>query len=858
MVMEFLRRLFHPWDTAPWLAAATEGPHCRGPVAETYMAVSRGGGRRIGDAGRRRRPTSSSGARPRAEAPQRRQTYGGGGASTGSGSGGGTGGRTGLRFPSSRGGRSGCSTIVVVLIIGAIYAFQNFGGSESDGGSFLPTTSPTSSAGGGQLTGATPAAGFETNYPALTGAPAGKPGQTWLVMLYQDADDSVLEEDIYFDLNEAEKAGTSDRVTIVSQVDRYSGAYSGDGNWTGTKRFLINQDSDLGRLGSLEVADLREANMSSGETLEDFVVWAMDSYPADNYVLILSDHGMGWPGGWTDPAPGGAADGSTPLQSRLSDHIYLNELDGALGNIRAATGLDRFELIGLDACLMGQLEVFTALSPHARYAVASEEVEPAMGWAYMDFLSALNADPDMSGAELSRAIVESYIEDHEIILDSGARADWLSQGSPFGGLFGPSSQSSPQQLAREVGQASTLSAVDLGAMAELNGRLNEFAYALQSGDQRMLASGRNYAQSFTSIFGSQVPASYIDLGNFVQIVRQNSGGEIARTADGVLAALDQAVIAEKHGPKKAGATGVAIYFPNSELYQNPLSGAQSYTAIANRFAAASLWDEFMAYHYAGRQFSLGDAGAAVPSSGQVRSPAAGGITVAELQSSSTEVGPGDTVTLSADISGANIGHIYLFVGYYDAGSNSVFVADQDYLESDQSRTVDGVYYPDWGAGDFTLRFEWEPVVFAVSDGATMVPALFKPEDYGRPYEEAIYAVDGVYTFVESGEQLRARLLFVDGVMRQAFGFTGDIEAGAPREITPVVGDRFTVMDEWLDLDSNGKVTGRSLAEGATLTFGSQMFTWETLDAAAGDYVVGFVVEDLDGNQQEALTAITVT
>jgi len=116
----------------------------------------------------------------------------------------------------------------------------------------------------------------------------------------------------------------------------------------------------------------------------------------------------------------------------------------------------------------------------------------------------------------------------------------------------------------------------------------------------------------------------------------------------------------------------------------------------------------------------------------------------------------------------------------------------------------------------------------------------------------------VYTFVESGEQLRARLLFVDGVMRQAFGFTGDIEAGAPREITPVVGDRFTVMDEWLDLDSNGKVTGRSLAEGATLTFGSQMFTWETLDAAAGDYVVGFVVEDLDGNQQEALTAITVT
>jgi hypothetical protein len=46
-------------------------------------------------------------------------------------------------------------------------------------------------------------------------------------------------------------------------------------------------------------------------------------------------------------------------------------------------------------------------------------------------------------------------------------------------------------------------------------------------------------------------------------------------------------------------------------------------------------------------------------------------------------------------------------------------------------------------------------------------------------------------------------------------------------------------------------------EGNTLTFGQQMFTWKTLDAAAGDYAVGFVVEDLDGNKKEALTRITV-
>ena len=55
---------------------------------------------------------------------------------------------------------------------------------------------------------------------------------TWLVMLYQDADDKILEQDIYVDLNEAERVGSSDNVQIVAQVDRYQGGFQGDGNWT--------------------------------------------------------------------------------------------------------------------------------------------------------------------------------------------------------------------------------------------------------------------------------------------------------------------------------------------------------------------------------------------------------------------------------------------------------------------------------------------------------------------------------------------------------------------------------------------------------------------------------------------------
>ena len=139
-------------------------------------------------------------------------------------------------------------------------------------------------------------------------------GQTWLVMLYQDADDKILEQDIYVDLNEAERIGSSDRVHVVAQIDRYKAGYQGDGNWSSAKRFYVTQDNDLQRVHSQLAADLGEVNMSDGDTLVDFVTWAVDTFPADKHALILSDHGMGWPGGWSNPAPGGAGDPASRLR----------------------------------------------------------------------------------------------------------------------------------------------------------------------------------------------------------------------------------------------------------------------------------------------------------------------------------------------------------------------------------------------------------------------------------------------------------------------------------------------------------------------------------------------------------------
>ena len=803
------------------------------------------------EAQRRRKGAPPTG---RADAP-RRDTGGssGGGGGFQSPSGG------GYQRPSGGGGFStrgkqvgGCGSILVIIVLVAIYILSNgqinlLGGDSSD--QTYPQDQYVDQSQQSNDSYSAPVSNF-TPPVAASGS-----GQTWTIMLYQDADDKILEKDIFVDLNEAERVGSSDRVKIVSQIDRYAGAYSGDGNWSGTRRYYITQDNDLNAINSQVAQELGEVDMANGQSLVNFVQWSVANFPADHYVLILSDHGMGWPGGWSDPDPGGSDSGRSPLASRLGPNIYLNELDQALLQSRQAAGIDKFEIIGMDACLMAQLEVMAALQPHAHYAVSSEETEPSLGWAYASFLGDLVTNPNMDGAQLSKLIVQSYIADDQRIADPAARADFLQGGSPLGGLFG-GNPSSASQLIAQLEQNITISAINLDALPTLMESANNFAFTLQNENQQLVAEARTYTQSYTSIFGREVPPAYIDLGHFALLLENNTSvSGVKQAARQLVSALQNAVIAERHGAGKKGSTGLAIYFPNSTLYSSPLTGPQSYTAIANRFAFESLWDDFLAFHYRDQSFDIQTREPVVPAEGfSVRAPGQGNISVSEITASSNVTAPNQSVRLSVDISGENIGYIYLFVGYLDSSSNSIAVLDTDYLESTDTREVNGVYYPVW-SNDFTLSFKWDPTVFAINDGQNSTTALFTPQNYGATFEEATYTVDGIYTFTESGESVNASLYFQNGNLVQVFGITGSDDTGAPREITPGQGDTFTLLEKWIDNPSdNAQIVYEN---GVTFTFGTEPFKWEQLYAAAGEYVVGFIIEDLDGNQYPVYTQITV-
>lgn len=699
--------------------------------------------------------------------------------------------------------------------------------------------------------------------PTNTSRPPSQMGSKnkWLVMVYQDADDQALEQDIFIDLNEMERIGSvEDQVMIVSQIDRFRGGFTSQDDFSTAHRYLVTYDDDLNRIGSDLLMDLGEVDMADGDTLVDFVTWAVETYPSEHYVLIMSDHGMGWPGGWSDPSPATPDSGSAPIVRQLqTDSIYLNELDEALATIQTNTGIGKFDLIGLDACLMSQMEVYMMLQPYAYTAVASEETEPGLGWAYSAFLSLLVYDPSIDATQLAANIVETYIDQDERVTDDQARADFMKQNSSAGSYFGVS-RISAAQLASQLEQNITLTAVNLDNIDKVNTALNNFAYAMQSVNQQAVASARSYTQSYTSIFGRQVPPSYIDLGHFAALVYKNTGdATIKATAQELLTSLNNAIIAERHGDNKPGSTGIAIYFPNSSLYQNSVTGMQSYTTVAGRFANVSLWDDFLAFHYSNRSFAQNSAEAVIPSAGlTTRAPGGGEISLTEIIASKQIITIDESVDLSVDISGNNIGYIYLFTGVLYPEYNSILVIDTDYLESPDTEKLEGLYYPAWPeSSSFTINFNWEPFLFEISDGTTTVPALFNPLAYGATAEQAVYAVDGTYTFGDNGEQRKAQLLFMNEKLFQIYGYLGDDSAGAPSEITPNIGDTFTISYKWMDLDSSGNVIGISFTDGEKLTFSNTAFTWETSDVWEGDYLLGFLVSDLDGSITPAYTKITV-
>lgn len=664
-----------------------------------------------------------------------------------------------------------------------------------------------------------------TNNPPLQNPTSEASGNTselpaWTVIVYSAADDEVLEENMWFDLNEMELVGSNPQMNIVVQIDRYTGAFTGDGDWTDTRRYLITQDNDLDHINSPVVESLGELDTGNPQTLIDFVTWAIQTYPAQKYALIMSDHGGGWTGGFSDMSTASYSDLSIP------------EIVSSIEQIRQSTGIDKFELIGFDACLMGQIEVFGSLYPYSNYMVASEEVEPGYGWSYAAWLEQLAQSPSLDGAGLSQAIVSTYVTND--ILLTGGRA-------------------SGDEIAQEE-STTTLSAVESARVPDVIGAMNQFVSATTELDQTLVAQARTYTRSYFSLFGEEVSPSFIDLGNFAEVLTTlTDETPIEQSAVQLKAAIDAAVVAEKHGLNMAGSNGIAFHFPDSDLYYYTEFNEEFppyYAESSSKFLELSVWDEFLAYHYTGEEFAPQEGVAVAPSrTAEVIAPGASEMTVGPIQISDTEISGDEIVNVSTTVEG-NVAYIHTALYFWDPATESYWIGDVSYYIAENTVTVDGVNVPDYGESPVQVQYDWSPTLYTLTDGQHEAYVLLEPAEYLSSDGETVYQVYGQYTDALSGTPVEASLYFdADGNFLYAYAFPDEDGNGAstPVEITPQIGDQFTDYVQYYTYDGNDNPTFSYELSDDVFTWGEQGFSYYSSYPVDGQYAVGIVAYDFDNN-----------
>jgi hypothetical protein len=478
----------------------------------------------------------------------------------------------------------------------------------------------------------------------------------------------------------------------------------------------------------------------------------------------------------------------------------------------------------------------------------------------------------MDGRALASAVLETYIDKDPFFITAYI-ADPLFLNF----------DSMTFDIPSFISQESTMTAIDLSVMPALVSALNELSVVLQSSDPDQIAHARTYAQPYSSIFGDQVPPSFIDLGSLMKFLQHfNPEDEALNKATGdVLAAIEQATIAERHGELRSGSTGFSVYFPVDYLFSftsDPeTQRGVNYTRDASRFAAASLWDDFLLYFYSGTPIDPSSADVALlepaqsagvlalefdtDMSAEVLAPPLYSVEITAFDLVSADVLTSDeTVDLHAEVHGDGIAYIYLYFYLYYEEDDSYLVMDSLFVQSG-SQEVGGVVYPEWGQDGVTVMdLQWVPTVYNMSDssGEQVEFANFAPYSYAYTAEEMEYIVYGTYTFADSGNETYAAMIFQNGVMQVIYSYTGGSGFGSfPAEITPHVGDTFTIWQDWVEYTDNpeGEYVSRL---GETLTYNGEPFLLVSGPAPAGLYQIGLLVEDLGGNTQWATVSVTIT
>ena len=368
---------------------------------------------------------------------------------------------------------------------------------------------------------------FSLLFGGVTIKPAeAQEGTTWTYMVYMSGDSS-LASNIPDDIQEMEKVGSGNGLEILVLSDAAG-----------------EDDSALARIlqGNLEELSLSDIDPSWGgelmmgepDTLSKFVIWAAENYPADHYVLDLWGHGKGWTGVCPDKG----------------NYLECHEIREAMEDISGA-GI-HLDMVSMDACQMGMVEVAYELRGAADYALLSEKDIPLDGWPYDRILEPLKSNPNMTAERLGMKMIDEYF-------------DWGIVSSHY---------------------SLTLGLIDLGEMENLTSAIDD--YSLEAA--KMMGYFNPEFKEARELTEEYDGLHQYDLGHLLaNINAQTKCLGLRALANEIGESLENAVAYEQHwtnvGDEPADhASGLSIWFPS---YAPPLDYGRC------GFANDTSWDEFV-------------------------------------------------------------------------------------------------------------------------------------------------------------------------------------------------------------------------------------------------------------------------
>jgi len=409
------------------------------------------------------------------------------------------------------------------------------------------------------------------------------------IIIYMAADND-LRPFAARNIQQMAQVGSNLNMTVVVHLDiRIAG------NKKITRRYLIEKD----QVFHIDPYNPLTQQMDSGNpsTLISCCDWAIKNYPADEYDLILWNHGTGI----LEPPHGKIINPMdlfvfNPSTHRLDldrtigfmdaiDNIkyeqrgvcwddstgnYLSnrKLDTALNTIcQKCLGGKKFGIIGFDACLQQMLEVSSFIKKYAHVMVGSEEVELGMGWNYEAVLSPFLTEK-LDTASFAKHIVESY-----------------------------------QKMYQSITNDYTLSAINLDSIALLEKNIDMIAKllieALKSQKATFFRTIKESKNKLVCTYFDE--PTYIDLHHFYKNLSNNIKklaldnsprdlqikNSLISTLDEGMSLIDRLVIANTVGRNLKEARGISIYFPERSIHS-------SYQEAL--FLTSNSWGSFLTFY----------------------------------------------------------------------------------------------------------------------------------------------------------------------------------------------------------------------------------------------------------------------